>query len=206
MARRLRTFIAVDLGKPLRDRLVSLQESLARSGAAVKWVEVENLHVTLLFLGEVDERELPPLCRAVSVVCGRHDRFDLSVQTVGCFPNPRRPRVVWAGVGLGGPELITLHDALEPPLQELGCYRREERQYTPHITLGRVKSDSSPDELAAALVKKAKWNAGSEIEVQEVVVMSSQLTKQGPEYTVLSRGKLRKPSAGRGKAARDEEE
>ncbi|HVS38041.1 MAG TPA: 2'-5' RNA ligase family protein, partial [Gemmataceae bacterium] len=65
MARRLRTFIAVDLGKPLRDRLVSLQESLARNGAAVKWVEVENLHVTMLFLGEVDERELPPLCRAV---------------------------------------------------------------------------------------------------------------------------------------------
>ena len=91
MARRLRTFIAVDLGKPLRDRLVSLQESLARSGAAVKWVEVENLHVTMLFLGEVDERELPPLCRAVSVTCGRHDRFPLSVETVGCFPNPRRP-------------------------------------------------------------------------------------------------------------------
>ena len=109
----------------------------------MKWVEVENLHVTLLFLGEVDERELPPLCRAVSVVCGRHDRFDLSVETVGCFPNPRRPRVVWAGVGMGGPELVALHDALEPPLLELGCYRREERQYTPHITLGRVKSDRS---------------------------------------------------------------
>ncbi|HVS37852.1 MAG TPA: RNA 2',3'-cyclic phosphodiesterase, partial [Gemmataceae bacterium] len=113
--------------------------------------------------------------------------------------NPRRPRVVWAGVGLGGPELIALHDSLEPPLLELGCYRREERQYTPHITLGRVRSDGSAEALAAVLTKKANWNAGSEIEVQEVLVMSSQLTPQGPEYTVLSRGKLRKgkPHAGR---------
>ena len=205
MARRLRTFIAVDLSKPLRDRLVSLQESLARTGAAVKWVEVENLHVTLLFLGEVDERELPPLCRAVSVTCGRHERFPLSVETVGCFPNPRRPRVVWAGVGEGGPELVALHDALEPPLMELGCYRREERSYTPHVTLGRVKSDGPADALAAALAKKANWHGG-EVEVRELLVMSSELTPRGPEYTVLSRGKLRKPSAKRGAAAPEEEE
>ena len=205
MPRRVRTFIAVDLGKTLRDRLVSLQENLARAAADVKWVEVENLHITLLFLGEVDERELPSMCRAVSVVCGRHDRFSLGVETVGCFPNPRRPRVVWAGVGDGGPELVALHDDLEPPLQELGCYRREERQYTPHITLGRVKSDGSAEALAAVLTKKAAWNAGTDVEVQELLVMSSELTKQGPMYAILSRGKLRKATTKRAKA-RDEEE
>ncbi|HBI45558.1 MAG TPA: RNA 2',3'-cyclic phosphodiesterase [Planctomycetales bacterium] len=204
MAHRLRTFVAVDLGKPLRARLVSLQENLARGGAEVKWVEVENLHVTLLFLGEVDERELLPVCRAVSAVCGRHDRFTLSVDTVGCFPNPRRPRVVWAGVGIGGPELAALHDSLELPLQEMGGYRREDRHYTPHITLGRVQSDGSAEALAAALTKKANWHGGIEIEVEEVLVMSSQLTSRGPQYTVLSRGKLRKPSAKR-KAAEEEE-
>ena len=203
MAHRLRTFVAVDLGKSLRDRLVSLQENLARNGADVKWVEVENLHVTLLFLGEVDERELMPVCRAVSLVCGRHDRFLLSVDSVGCFPNPRRPRVVWAGVGMGGPELIALHDSLETALQELGGYRREDRSYTPHITLGRVKNDGNADELAAALTKKANWHGGIEIEVEEILVMSSQLTSKGPQYTILSRGKLRKPT---GKRKRDEEE
>jgi 2'-5' RNA ligase len=205
MSRRLRTFIAIDLGKPLRSRLVALQEKLAQSGAAVKWVEVNNLHVTLLFLGEVDERELPPLCRAVSLVCGRHDRFDVSLETVGCFPNPRRPRVIWAGVGAGAPELVALHDSLEAPLLELGCYRREERQYTPHVTLGRVKSDGSADAVAAAVTKQASWRGG-EVEVREVLVMSSQLTPQGPEYAVLSRGKLRKATGRRGAASRDEEE
>jgi RNA 2',3'-cyclic 3'-phosphodiesterase len=204
MAHRLRTFVAVDLGKPLRDRLVSLQENLARNSAEVKWVEVENLHVTLLFLGEVDERELLPVCRAVSVACGRHDRFLLSVDSVGCFPNPRRPRVVWAGVGMGGPELVALHDSLETPLEETGCYRREDRQYTPHITLGRVKSDGTSDALATALAKKANWHGGIEIEVEEVLVMSSQLTSKGPQYTILSRGKLRKPSAKRKRAEEEE--
>ena len=130
--------------------------------------------------------------------------FTLGVETVGCFPNPRRPRVVWAGVGEGGPELVALHDALEPPLQELGCYRREERHYTPHITLGRVKSDGPAEALAATLAKKAKWHGG-EIEVQEVLVMSSQLTSRGPEYTILSRGRLRKASAKRGKTPQEEE-
>jgi 2'-5' RNA ligase len=196
MARRLRTFLAVDVGKAVRARLVALQESLARTGAGVKWVEPENLHVTLLFLGEVDEREVIDVCRAVAEVCGRHDRFALSVETVGCFPNPRRPRVVWAGCGVGGPELIALHDALEPPLLALGCYRREERQYTPHLTLGRVKSEGGGPALAVALQHKAGWQAG-ETEVREVLVMSSELTPQGPVYAVLSRAKLRKPAGGR---------
>ncbi len=187
---RLRTFLAVDVGKAIRDRCVALQETLARSGTDVKWVEEENLHVTLLFLGEVVDRDVPALCRAVADCCAEHDEFALCVETVGCFPNPRRPRVVWAGVGAGGAELIALHDALESPLLELGCYRREARQYTPHITLGRVKSDRPTDALAAALARQAKWHGG-ETTVRELHVLSSELRPQGPVYTVLSRAKLR---------------
>lgn len=187
---RLRTFIALDLGKQLRDRTLVLQESLARSGADVKWVEGENLHLTLLFLGEVGDRELPALCRAVAECCQEHAAFTLSVETVGCFPNLRRPRTVWVGVGDGSLQVVALHDALEEKLLELGCYRREERQYTPHITLGRVKRDDSPtDELIALLVKKAAWQAG-ETSVREVLVMSSELMPEGPIYTVLSRARL----------------
>jgi 2'-5' RNA ligase len=72
----------------------------------------------------------------------------------------------------------------------LGCYRREGRQYTPHITLGRVKGERSPaDPLATALAKQAKWQGGAN-EVRELLVLSSELTPQGPVYTVLSRAKL----------------
>ena len=186
---RIRTFIAVDISKAIRDRVVALQETLARASSEVKWVEPENLHVTLLFLGEVDAREVPDVCRVVADGCRDQAPFAMSVERVGCFGNPRRPRTLWVGVGAGTQELCALHDTLEPPLLELGCYRREERKYTPHITLGRVKSDRPSDKLAAALHTHAGWKGGETL-VRELLVMSSVLTPKGPEYTVLSRARL----------------
>lgn len=186
--KRLRTFIAVDLGKTIRDRIITLQETLAKTGAEIKWVEPENLHITLLFLGEVDARQVIDVCRMVQECATRQPPFSMSVETVGCFPNERRPRIVWVGVGEGTQELCSLHDAMEGPLQELG-YRREERRYTPHITLGRVKSDHPTDDLTASLAKRASWQAGA-VSVEEILVMSSQLTPQGPQYMVLSRATL----------------
>jgi 2'-5' RNA ligase len=186
---RLRTFIAVDFGKTIRDRAVALQEKLAQSGAAIKWVEAENLHVTMLFLGEVDDRDVPAVCTAVADCCRGRPPFALTIQALGCFPHARRPRILWIGVTEGAQELVALHDALEPPLLDLGCYRREERRYTPHVTLGRVKNDRSADKLAEALAKHADWRGG-EIVVREVLVMSSELTSDGPQYTVLSRAKM----------------
>ena len=115
--------------------------------------------------------------------------FALEVTGLGSFGPPRRPRTVWVGIGEGEAELVALHSALEAALLELGCYRREDRQYTPHITLGRVKKEEVNDDLAAALTKHAKW-VGGETEVHEVQVLSSELNAQGPIYTVLSRAKL----------------
>jgi 2'-5' RNA ligase len=186
---RLRTFIAVGLDKSIRDRLMSLQESLGRSGADVKWVEPENLHVTLLFLGEVIDRDVPDVCRVVGEATAKRVSFPLTVEKASCFGNPRLPRTLWVGVGEGSQELCALHDSLEPPLLDLGCYRREERQYTPHITLGRVKTDRPNDVLAQALARQLGWQGGREL-VREILVMSSELTREGPMYTVLSRAKL----------------
>jgi 2'-5' RNA ligase len=186
---RLRTFIAVGLDKGLRDRAVALQQTLARSGAEVKWVEPDNLHLTLLFLGEVEDKAVPAVCRAVAECAARHAPFEMSLETAGAFPTPRRPRTLWAGVGDGRQELVALHDALEGPLLELGCYRREERQFTPHLTLGRVRGDRPADSLATALARQAGWQ-GEPMRVREVLVLSSELRPEGPEYTVLSRAKL----------------
>jgi RNA 2',3'-cyclic 3'-phosphodiesterase len=187
---RTRTFIALELDQAIRDRLIVLQEILAHTAEGVKWVEPENLHVTLLFLGEVDNRETPAVCRVVAECCATLAAFPMSIETVGCFGNPRRPRTIWTGVGTGAQEVCALHDALEPPLLALGCYRREDRKYTPHITLGRVRSDGPLDRLAAALSKKAAWQGGEQT-VREVHVMGSELTPNGPVYTVLGRGKLK---------------
>jgi 2'-5' RNA ligase len=186
---RVRTFIGIDLGKAIRDRLVGLQQTLTRAGAEAKWVEPENLHVTLLFLGEVDMVDLPAVCEAVAAETAQHPAFPLTVEAAGCFPNPRRPRILWAGVGQGVQEVCALHDGLEKPLLALGCYRREERKYSPHITLGRIRGDRPPPTLTAALAREAAWKGGETV-VEEIQVMGSELTPKGPVYTVLSRAHL----------------
>ena len=127
--------------------------------------------------------------QVVAAQTQEHASFRVSIERVGCFPNPRRPHVLWIGVGEGTQELCALHDGLEPPLLELGCYRREARKYTPHITLGRVRSQRPADDLGIALGKQAGWQGG-QISVSELLVMSSELTSQGPIYTILSRAKL----------------
>ncbi len=186
---RTRTFIAVHLDEDIRARLAALQRDLAAEAPDVKWVEEDNLHVTLLFLGEVDNRELPTVCRAVQTAVAGRPAFTMAVEGPGCFPNPRRPRVLWVGLGQGTQEVVAVHDALEAPLMDLGCYRREERKYTPHVTLGRLREGGTGDALARALGKHAGWKAGEQA-VDEIHVMGSELTPQGPIYTVLSRAKL----------------
>jgi 2'-5' RNA ligase len=181
-----RTFIAIDPGKAIRDRLIALQTNLAKSGAEVKWVEPDNLHLTLLFLGEVGQRDLVPVCRAVAAEVATIPAFVVSIEQAGAFPSTHRPRTLWVGVGTGAAEVTTLHGALEGPLLDLGCYRREDRVFAPHLTLGRVKVDTG---LTASLVKYGSWRAG-ETTVSEVLVMGSELTPAGPVYTVLSRAKL----------------
>jgi RNA 2',3'-cyclic 3'-phosphodiesterase len=186
---RTRTFIGIPLPRAIRDRLCELQRSLGASAPGVKWVEAENLHITLVFLGEVDDRELPAVCRAVQEAIAAHAAFPLSVEGPGCFPNTRRPRVLWVGAGMGAQEAVAIHDALEAPLFELGCYRREERKYTPHVTLGRLRGEAPGDALTLALAKHQGFKAG-ELTVDQLHVMSSELTSRGPIYAILSRAKL----------------
>jgi RNA 2',3'-cyclic 3'-phosphodiesterase len=186
---RIRTFIAIDVDKPVHNRLIELQETLANSGTDVKWVEPDNLHLTLLFLGEVEDKQLHQVCRAIADVSSKHSPFTLSLEKVGCFPNLRRPRILWAGVGEGLQEVVKLHDDLEEPLLDMGCYRREERDYTPHLTLGRLKGDNVTAKLNELIAKNQGWTGGQST-IREVLVMSSTLRGDGPEYTVMARAKL----------------
>src|SRR5437762_7489150 len=145
---RVRTFIGVEVGADIRKRTVALQQQLARTDPTVKWADPGGMHVTLLFLGDLDELEVLTVCRAVREVAAREPPFPLRVSGVGAFPTPRRPKVLWAGITDGAAELKRLYDRLEAKLLDLGCYRKEERGYTPHLTLGRVKSEADGFALA----------------------------------------------------------
>ena len=186
---RTRTFIGVDIGDAIRASAATLQKELAKTGAEVKWVTPESMHVTLLFLGEVDDRELHAVCKAVREAAAGEPPFPLRVSGLGAFPTPRRPKILWAGITDGAEQLQRLNLALEERMLELGCYRKEERGYTPHLTLGRVKGDRDAFAVAPELAKRRDWDGGRTT-VDEVRVFASVLEKAGPVHTVLGRGEL----------------
>ena len=106
---------------------------------------------------------------------------------VGAFPTPRRPKILWAGITDGADASeAAVRAARSTKLLDLGCYRKEERGYTPHLTLGRAKSEADGFALAPELPKRSAWDGGR-IVVDEVMVFGSELKKDGPEYTVLGR-------------------
>lgn len=186
---RIRTFIAVGVDSGVRAAAAALQRELAKTAPEVRWTTADQMHVTLHFLGDLDDRDLAGVCRAVTKVCTKRPPFRLTVSGVGAFPTARRPKTIWAGLTEGAEELSALHAALAVPLSDLGVYRHEERAYNPHLTLGRLKADAAAPAVAAALPKYADW-AGGDTLVTEVRVMSSELRRDGPEYTVLGRAEL----------------
>ncbi len=187
---RTRTFIAVEIGKSIADQAVRLQEALTKSGAEVRWVVPESMHVTLLFLGEVDDRDLHSICKAVKDVAATEPPFTLEVSGIGAFPNTRRPKIIWAGIREGADALQRIYAGLEARMLDLGFYRKEERGYTPHITLGRVKGEADSSTLAPELAKRATWSGGR-VQIEKVNVFSSELERSGPIYNVIGHGDLK---------------
>ena len=185
---RTRTFLGVAVSDDTRRRCTALQQELA-AVADVKWVEPPNLHVTLLFLGELDDRDLVQVCKVATAAARREPPFVLRVSGLGAFPTPRRPKVLWGGIVEGADSMLRLHAATAAPLIESGIYRKEDRDYTPHLTLGRANADEDSNRLAVELPKRLAWDGGA-TDVNELLVFSSELRRAGPEYAVLARSPL----------------
>jgi RNA 2',3'-cyclic 3'-phosphodiesterase len=187
----LRTFIAVEIAPNIRSSAQRLIERLRISQAKVKWIEPENLHFTLKFLGDVPAAEINDVCRAVEKAAAPFTPFELVAKGCGAFPSPARPRTVWMGVNDGAEPMELLVQAIERSLEPLG-FAREHRRFTPHLTLGRVREGPAVGllQLADLITKLAEFDAGSMI-IDEVTVFSSTLSRGGAKYEALSRIELR---------------
>jgi 2'-5' RNA ligase len=189
MKNQLRTFIAVEIDRAIRARAGELIALLRGAAADVKWVEPENLHVTLKFLGDVHQRDILAVCRAVEQGAAELAPFELEVRGAGAFPNAARPRTVWLGAEAGAEQMVLLHDRVEAALAELG-FREEHRRFQTHLTIGRVRGvGPGIAELGKLLQQHADFLAGR-VNVQEVTVFASTLTAIGPIYEVLGTGPL----------------
>lgn len=178
----IRTFIAIEIPEEIQKRVALLAQSLSGSGTNVRWVKQENIHVTLKFLGDVEEARIEELARSVAEVTKRMAPFEVSLSVVGVFPSMRSPRIVWVGVGEGEETIEQLQKGIEENLARIG-FPKEDRKYTPHITIGRVKSKRGVEELVAKL-KQTSFNS-EPFRAEGVTVFGSKLTPQGPIYTKL---------------------
>ncbi len=184
----LRTFIAIELDEPLRLALGRVQARFKRQIAPrdVKWVAVENLHLTLKFLGDTPAGRLPEIEAALQTACAGHAPFEIQFEGRGCFPNFRRPRVIWVAVRDRGQLLARLQADIERTVAPLG-WPTEERGFSPHLTLGRVArgvNRSAEEAIGQAIEKSVVEQIGVQ-RVTAVSLMQSDLQPTGPIYTRL---------------------
>jgi len=199
----MRSFVAVELPEPILEAVGQLSGRLRASGARATWVKPENMHLTLRFLGEVDEDNINRLKAILSDSYRGMSPFTLSVRGVGAFPNMRRPSVVWVGaveareaarsqVELGNERVLgneraqaieTAYLAAESAARAIGL-APEEKAFHPHLTLARIRDAREAPPLVACLERERDFCAG-DFTVHSVSLFSSRLTPHGPIYQRL---------------------
>ncbi len=181
----IRSFVAIPLSPEVQRSARRLLRDLRQEKDGVKWVPEDNLHLTLKFLGEVVDREVPQVCQAIRRASASIEPFELEFSGTGGFPSAEKPRVIWVGISSGGEALIDLVTALERELAGLG-FKPEPRDYRPHLTLGRVKSSSrtASAEVAERIARYEKRVLGA-MPAEQLRLYASYLDKTGPSYHVM---------------------
>jgi 2'-5' RNA ligase len=179
----MRLFVAVNLPADLRERLAAVQDRLRGAQADVSWVRAENIHATLKFLGETEEKRLDRIRPALLEVARGRAPFPIRLSGLGSFGG-RVPRVVWVGVEAGAEPLSGLAKDVEAAMAHLG-FPKEKRGFSAHLTLGRVRSPRNAAALLAALGEADAGPFGT-VEVTQFELMQSELHPTGSVYTVLA--------------------
>ena len=184
----IRTFIAVPVPDSIRSQIADFQSTLRQQKADIKWVRSESIHITLKFLGDVQEDKIEEISRILQVCIEDVDSFILSITGTGAFPNLQRPRVLWIGIEQGLRQLGDLSKRINRALEDIG-FESEKRPFSGHVTLGRVRS---PNRLGLTIEKMMKLGFESNpFKIENVLFMKSDLKPTGAEYTVLAKIQLK---------------
>jgi len=184
----MRAFVAIEIDEPIREALAALISELRALDAPVKWVEPQNIHLTLKFLGSVPDASVPKAIDILRACCQGVSPFQLEVKGAGAFPDLKRPRVLFVSAEDRPPTAADLARRLNEQMAELGV-EREDRPFQNHITLGRLKMPRPIPALAQRLEALAARLFGS-MTVQRVTLMQSDLRPGGPVYTAVQQIEL----------------
>jgi 2'-5' RNA ligase len=176
----MRTFLAIEIEPYIKNKIEESQEIIEDSESSnIKFVEVENIHLTLKFFGEIDDTRIEQITDIVNQSIKDKETYTIKVVNIGAFPNIYNPRVIWTGIKDKNNTTVKLIEELDKKFNKIGF--KKEKNYVPHITIGRVKSISDKEKLTQTLKKLNKKYHGK-MEVKKIYLKSSKLTPNGPIY------------------------
>jgi RNA 2',3'-cyclic 3'-phosphodiesterase len=180
-----RGFIAVDID--VFPKLWEFEKEIKETGANVKLVEPENVHITLKFLGDTNESQIDEIDEIIKDSVKEIDPFNIQLKGAGVFPNQNYIKVIWIGIKQGEP-IGVIASKIDEPLSKIG-FKKEKRGFSPHLTIARVKSSKEKDEILH-VIEKYRDVQFVDIRVDSIKLKKSDLTPKGPIYTTLIDVKL----------------
>jgi 2'-5' RNA ligase len=192
----MRLFIAIELPPEIKQGIVKVQEQLRKTGADAGWSRSEGIHLTLKFLGEVSEVKVQEIMQALSSAAQGFGKLNLQVAGVGAFPSAKNPRVLWLGVTGDIEKLVALQTSVEDAMTVLG-HEREERKFSPHLTLARIKFPKPRDNWQQKIESIGDVRLDG-FEADRVSLMKSELKREGAVYTEVGNVELKWQESGEG--------
>jgi 2'-5' RNA ligase len=181
----IRSFIAVEVPDDVQEQLGRIAGKLRECGVKVRWSQPGNIHLTLKFLGDVDDNDIPKVCGVITEAAAGLKPFDVRIAGLGAFPPHGAPRIVWVGITDQTEPLIALAEDLDRRIAETIGIRPEHRKFHPHLTLGRVKSTRGTDRLIEAMQALEPVDLGL-FGVDALALFMSKLHSQGSIYTRMA--------------------
>nr|MBN1228611.1 RNA 2',3'-cyclic phosphodiesterase [Anaerolineae bacterium] len=194
MAGTWRLFIAIEIPRDVLETIADVQTLLKRRHPefkAVRWVKPEGIHLTLKFLGDVETEAVDRISGAIQDCASQVTPFAMGIEGFGCFPHTRRPRVIWLGITGDLEQLKTLQASIEQATTQLG-FEPENRDFSPHLTLGRIKHPVTSNDLEdiCEFLDTTEVEQLAEWRVSSVSLIRSQLKPDGAIYTRISEASL----------------
>jgi len=180
----IRSFLAFELPSDIKKTVKHVSEDVRGSKLNVKWVKVDNIHITVVFMGNISTEDIPAIREKIEKGCLGFEPFNISLKGLGVFPDTRRPRVLWLGLEGEIERMSSFKKGLQERLKPFGI-KEEKRRFKPHLTLGRFRKPNKSDPVLEGIISRYKDLESPVCPLEELVMFKSELKPGGAEYTRL---------------------
>lgn len=188
MHQAIRCFLAFDIENiTVLRKIIEIQKLLFNTGALIKFVKPENIHITMKFFGSISPKLIKTITKELQKI--EFNSFQAKLNGLGVFPRITHPLIVWIGITQGSDNLSKIFKQIDPVLSNLG-FKRDFKGFSPHITIARIKTQKNITNLVDLIKNKSEYNFG-EIQINSLKLKKSELTPNGPIYTTINQFKSR---------------